>query len=175
MVSVSLYLPSVSVSLYLPSRGGLVPAGVGLDDVEAYVKAKTYCVFNRTRESFLTLNATVADTHLGRLKGLLGRLRLSSDEAIWVVPSQGIHTFGLLFPIDLVYLDDQDRVVHVVENLGPWRLAPIRRSSASVLELPTRTIFSSHTQVGDELLICTPEELGVLVSDRKYREDVAGG
>ena len=45
------------------------------------------------------------------------------------------------------------------EHLGPFRVAPIRRQSASVLEMPTRTIYSSNTQVGDSLLICSPEEM----------------
>lgn len=70
-----------------------------------------------------------------------------------MVPSCGIHTFGLLFPIDLVYLDAECKVIHLIEHLGTFRIAPIRVQSDSVLELPTRTIYSSQTQVGDRLLI----------------------
>jgi uncharacterized protein len=94
---------------------------------------------------------------MGRLRGLLGRMRLRSDEGLWLVPCQGIHTFGLLFPIDVVYLDAQLRVIHLIEHLGPFRISSIRRHAGSVLELPTRTIYSSNTQVGDELLISSPE------------------
>jgi hypothetical protein len=65
---------------------------------------RTVCVFNRNRESFLGLRVVPADTILMRLKGLLGRLRLKPDDGIWVVPSRGIHTIGMLFAIDLVYL-----------------------------------------------------------------------
>jgi uncharacterized protein len=121
--------------------------------------AQTYGVFNETRESFLTLSATRADNHFARLKGLLGRLTLRSDEGLWVVPSRGIHTVGLLFPIDLVYLDSQHRVIHLVEHLGTFRIGPLRIESASVLELPTRTIYSSQTRVGDQLLICSAEAM----------------
>jgi uncharacterized membrane protein (UPF0127 family) len=120
---------------------------------------RTYCVFNQTRESFLSLGVTRADTRFARLKGLLGRLRLRSDEGLWVVPSRGIHTIGLLVPIDLVYLDAEHRVIRVVEHLGTFRVGPIRLESASVLELPTRSIYSSHTQVGDQLLICSAEAM----------------
>lgn len=118
-----------------------------------------YCVFNKTRESFLSLNVAAADTHLTRLRGLLGRLRLKSDEGVWMVPSQGVHTIGVLFAIDLIYLDADHRVIHVMESFGTFRIGPIRRQCSSVLELPTRTIYSSQTQVGDELLICSPEEM----------------
>jgi uncharacterized membrane protein (UPF0127 family) len=123
------------------------------------VTKETFCVFNRTRESFLSLSVTRADTHFARLKGLLGRVKLRSDEGLWTVPSQGIHTICMLFPIDLLYLDSENRVVHLIENLGTFRITPIRRDSESVLQLRTRTIYSSNTQVGDELLICSPEEI----------------
>jgi uncharacterized membrane protein (UPF0127 family) len=120
---------------------------------------RRFCVFNRTRESFLSLSVAVADTHLSRLKGLVGRLRLKSDEGLWVVPSQGIHTLGVLFSVDLIYLDSECRVIHLVESLGSFRIGPIRPSCASVLELSPRTIYSSQTQVGDQLVICSSEEM----------------
>jgi uncharacterized membrane protein (UPF0127 family) len=118
-----------------------------------------YCVFNKTRESFLSLSVAAADTHLTRLRGLLGRVRLNSDEGIWVIPCQGIHTIGVLFAVDLIYLDARCRVIHLTESFGTFRIGPIRRKCSSVLELPTRTIYSSQTQVGDELLICSPREM----------------
>ena len=115
-------------------------------------------VFNVTRQTFLSLGVKPADTHFARLRGLLGKVRLRNDEGIWVVPSSGIHTFGLLFPIDVIYLDERNRVIRLVEHLGPLRFSAVR-GCASVLELPTRTIHSSNTRVGDELMICSPEEI----------------
>lgn len=118
-----------------------------------------YCVFNKTRESFLSLNVGAADTHLARLRGLVGHFRLRSDEGIWVTPSQGVHTIGVLFAVDLIYLDTDHRVIHLLESFGSFRIGPIRRDCSSVLELAPRTIYSSQTQVGDELLICSPGEM----------------
>jgi len=120
---------------------------------------ETYCVFNKTRESFLSLRVAPADTSLARLKGLAGRLRLKADEGIWVLPSQGIHTIGVLFSIDLVYLDASYRVVHLVESFGSFRIGPLRMNCASVLEMPTRTIYTSQTEVGDQLLIYPPDKM----------------
>jgi uncharacterized membrane protein (UPF0127 family) len=116
-------------------------------------------VFNETRQCFLSLNVTRADTHLKRLRGLLGRMKLHRDEGLWVAPSQGIHTIGMLFAIDAVYLDARNRVIHVIEHFKPFRIAPIRVHAKSVLELPVRTIYVSGTQVGDYLLICAPKEM----------------
>jgi len=109
------------------------------------------CVFNQTRQSFLSLDTSVGDTQFARLRGLLGRRELKSDHGLWLVPCQGIHTIGLLFPIDVVWLDADHRVVHVTEYLQPFRITSIRRNCHSVLELPVRTIFESETQAGDQI------------------------
>lgn len=120
---------------------------------------RTYCVYNQTRECFLCLGVTPADTVVARLKGLIGKLKLKLDEGLWVVPSQGVHTIGVLFPLDLIYLDENYRVIHVIEHFPRFRIAPLRTQAASVLELPTHTIYSSQTQPGDQLIICGVEEI----------------
>jgi uncharacterized protein len=116
-------------------------------------------VFNRNRESFLGLRVAPADTWMMRLKGLLGKIRLNPEDGIWLSPSCGIHTIGMLFAVDVVYLDAKNRVIHLIEHLGPFRISPIRIKCASILELKSRAIYSSNTQIGDELLICIPEEI----------------
>ena len=95
-----------------------------------------------------------------RLRGALGKLGLKPDDGIWLAPSRGIHTIGMLFPIDLVYLDDTNHVIHLVEHLGPGRISPIRIGCASILELESRSIYASATRIGDELIICPPEDIG---------------
>jgi uncharacterized protein len=127
--------------------------------LETEMNRRTYCVYNQTRECFLSLGVTPADTTFARLKGLIGKLKLRVDEGLWVVPSCGIHTMGVLFPLDLIYVDDDHRVVHVIEHFPRFRISPLKTQATSVLELPTHTIYSSQTQAGDQLLICAPEEM----------------
>jgi uncharacterized membrane protein (UPF0127 family) len=124
------------------------------------MERRKYCIYNQTRECFLSLGVTAADTTFSRLRGMIGRLKLKSDEGIWVVPSNGIHTLGVLVPLDLIYLDENHRVIHLVEYFPTFRVGPWRTQAASVLELPTHTIYSSHTQPGDQLVICVAEEMG---------------
>jgi uncharacterized membrane protein (UPF0127 family) len=128
-------------------------------DADLRTERKRVCVYNQTRECFLSLGVTVADTTLTRLRGLIGRFKLRSDEGIWVVPSSGIHTLGVLVPLDLIYLDASHRVIDLVEHFPTFRIAPIRADSESVLELATHAIYSSQTQVGDQLLICAAEDM----------------
>lgn len=123
------------------------------------MERRTYCVYNQTRECFLSLNITLADTSFARLKGLIGRLKLRSDDGLWVVPSSGVHTLGVLFPLDLIYLDESHRVIHLIEYFPTFRIAPLRVRASSVLEMPPHTIYSSQTQVGDQLVICAAEEM----------------
>jgi hypothetical protein len=61
--------------------------------------------------------------------------------------------------VDRVYLDPGNRVIQLVEHLDSLQIVPLRYAYASVLEVRTRTIYSSCTRVGDELLICSPEEV----------------
>lgn len=123
------------------------------------INRRTYCVYNQTRECFLSLGVTPADSIMARLKGLIGKLKLKLDEGLWVVPSQGVHTLGVLFPLDLIYLNESYQVIHVIEHFPRFRIAPLRIKAASVLELPTHTIYSSQTQPGDQLIICAAEEI----------------
>src|SRR5580693_3369160 len=113
---------------------------------------QTLCVFNRNREAFLGLRVAPADTLASRLKGLLGKVRLKPDDGIWLTPSRGIHTIGMLFAIDVIYLDAANRVIHLVENMGPFRISPIRIQCASILELVSRAIYSTNRQICEVLL-----------------------
>ncbi len=118
------------------------------------VKSTGYA-FNRTRGAYLATELSLADTHWSRLRGLMGTKAeaFSAGRALWIVPCRGVHTFAMRFPIDVVYLDRGQVVVHMEKNLMPWRMAPVRMSAASVLELPPNTLAGSGTSVGDELEI----------------------
>ena len=111
--------------------------------------------FNRTRGAYLATELSLATTHWSRLRGLMGTdvATFSAGKALWIVPCRGVHTFAMRFPIDVIYLDRGQVVVHVENNLMPWRMAPVRMRAVSVLELPPNTLADSGTLVGDELEI----------------------
>ena len=77
----------------------------------------------------------VADSPLARLRGLLGRAGLGSDEGLLLRPSGSVHTCFMRFAIDVVFLTDELEVVGVAPAVGPWR-ARGRRGARAVLELP---------------------------------------
>jgi uncharacterized membrane protein (UPF0127 family) len=110
---------------------------------------------NRTRNAYLATHVRLAGTHWSRFRGLMGTEAASfpAGQGLWIVPCHGVHTFAMRFPIDVIYLDGDKVVVHIEENLKPWRVAPVRLRAASVLELPDRTLSRTHTAIGDEIEI----------------------
>jgi uncharacterized membrane protein (UPF0127 family) len=112
-------------------------------------------VYNKTREAFVATEAVVADGYITRLVGLLGKTKRWArfGAGLWIVPSRGVHTIGMLFPIDLVFLNKEKEVIHVEEHVRPFRISKVVLKAASVLELPTHTIYRTGTRVGDWLEI----------------------
>jgi uncharacterized protein len=112
-------------------------------------------IYNKTRETFVATEATVADSYLRRLVGLLGKTKRWAQlgRGLWIVPSRGVHTIGMMFPIDLIFLSKEKEVVHVEEHLRPFRISAVSLKATSVLELPAHTVFRTGTQVGDRMEI----------------------
>jgi uncharacterized membrane protein (UPF0127 family) len=81
---------------------------------------------------------THAATFLTRARGLLGR-RLGDNEGLLITPCSAVHSFGMRYPIDVVFLDRNHIVKKVVTNLRPWRIASCI-GSRSVLELPVGAV-----------------------------------
>jgi uncharacterized membrane protein (UPF0127 family) len=111
--------------------------------------------FNRTRQAYLATSLAVADTHWTRFRGLLGLDKgdFRNGSGLWIVPCHGVHTLGMGFAIDVVYLDHALNVVHIQSELRPWRFAPMRMQAASVLELPSCIAAETRTEVGDKIEI----------------------
>jgi hypothetical protein len=105
----------------------------------------------------------VAITRAERAVGLLARTGLEPGEALWIVPSRGVHTWGMRFTIDVVALDEEGIVIDCVSNLKPWRVRLPRRGTAGVLELPAGRVAESGTTIGHRILFETmdtqPQEL----------------
>jgi uncharacterized membrane protein (UPF0127 family) len=123
------------------------------------MESQKFCVYNQTRESFLSLGVTLADATPVHLTGLIERLTIKPDSGLWVVPYRGIPSARGLSPIDLVYLDSDYRVIQEVESFPTSTVEPMKGNAASALVLPAHTIYSSQTQPGDQLVICVADEM----------------
>ena len=123
------------------------------------MESPKYCVYNQTRESFLSLGVTVADITIEKLRAMIERLTIKADAGLWMMPYRGIPSARGLSPIDLLYLDKDYRVIQEVESYPTSSVEPLRYEAASALVLPAHTIYSSQTQPGDQLVICVADEM----------------
>jgi uncharacterized membrane protein (UPF0127 family) len=114
-------------------------------------------VINLTKQTWLATKVRKADNFITRLIGLLKRTHLGPEEALWLMPSKGIHTIGMKFPIDVVFLNKRHHVVGLMSGLSPYRISAVHLSGYSVLELPNGTIKKSCTEIGDQFEISLAE------------------
>jgi uncharacterized membrane protein (UPF0127 family) len=108
-------------------------------------------ILNTTSGRLLAQSAEVADSFWSRMRGLLGHAPLTQGEGMLIMPCQWIHTLFMSFSIDVVYLSDDLRVVHLQEDVSPNRLcSPVSRASC-VVELPPGAISRTGVEVDDQL------------------------
>ena len=107
---------------------------------------------NATRDVVLATRTEGAFDSKSRRRGLLGRAGLAPSEALVIAPSNAIHTFGMRFPIDVLFVDRSGKVLKRVVALGRRRIALSLRAFA-VVEFTARHDGVSRTRVGDVLVV----------------------
>ncbi len=101
------------------------------------------------RNQVLAEKTIVAASHWARMRGLLGRRAMRPGEGLLLAYAKAIHTIGMRFSIDIAFLDSRGRVVHMIQRIKPFRISPLVRDSAMVLELPAGVLQQTGTKLGD--------------------------
>jgi uncharacterized membrane protein (UPF0127 family) len=107
-------------------------------------------VHNPSRAATLADRALIADNSKTRKTGLLKHDRLERGEGLWITPCEAIHTVGMKFAIDVLFLDKKRKVVKIRAAMPRWRMAA-SLFAHSVLELPSGTVQATQTTSGDQL------------------------
>ena len=110
---------------------------------------------NDTKER-LVRKLIIANTFKKRFLGLMTSKELPSDEGLILIPCRGVHTFFMNFPIDVLYLDKENRITEIFTHVKPWELLPVRKKTYSVIELPAGTIAGTRTKKGHRLSTNSP-------------------
>jgi len=116
------------------------------------LKGKGMRIINTSKNSVLAHSCEAADSFLARFFGLMGKSCLHAGGGLLLTPCNSIHMFFMRFPLDVVFIDKNNTVVYLIENIKPWRVSPIVKQARSVIELPLGTISASGTEVGDRLV-----------------------
>jgi hypothetical protein len=108
-------------------------------------------VRNLDRDTRLAEQVQVADRWWSRARGLLGRT-LREGEGLLIRPCRAVHMLGMTYPIDVLFLDADHRVVAIYPGLRPARTTRYHRGAEMALELPAGVAGSTGTRIGDRLL-----------------------
>ncbi len=130
-----------------------------LSQLKGQMEPGQSCAYNQTRECFLGLHVVAGEFSLPSFQEWMATLKPNSGAGMWLIPFRGISAADVSVPMDLLYLDEDSRVLDVVEFFPTYRVSPSSPPAASVLALPAHSVFSSQTQAGDQLMLCPADEM----------------
>jgi uncharacterized membrane protein (UPF0127 family) len=81
----------------------------------------------------------VADGVLSRFLGLMFRAELPAGHGLALRPCNSVHMFFMRFPLDVVFVDGDGRVLRILHSLRPWRASTLVRGAKAAIELPAGT------------------------------------
>jgi hypothetical protein len=129
---------------------------------------------NATKKTVVSDNCHFANTVLKRMVGLLNRGQFGKGEGLLLDRCYGIHTFGMRFPIDVLFLDKDLHVIRAVKALPPHRTCIVRKS-VYVLEVPVGALDTSRTEEGDQIQIRTANTDGATHTGVAVAENAPSG
>lgn len=107
----------------------------------------------------LATNVAVASSFFLKLKGLLGKRGLADGEGLLLPSCNAVHTFFMKFPIDVLFLDRSNTVIHAIFRMPPFRISPVVRHAVQVFELPEGKAEKAGVKVNDQLLFVSDQNL----------------
>lgn len=102
-------------------------------------------------DQLLFSQVKMADGFWSRFVGLQFRKSLDRDAGILLQPCNSIHTFGMRIPIDVAFLNEDDRVVKIIPAMRPFRVTRIVNDAFGVLETAAGTLEEKNVKEGDLL------------------------
>ena len=103
------------------------------------------------KQVVLAQEVELANSFFKRLKGLMLRPNMASQTAMLLAPCPQIHTCFMRFPIDVLFLDKNGKVLHIIEQMKPWRISPIIGRATQTLEMPGGTL-QGRVRKGDQIV-----------------------
>lgn len=109
-------------------------------------------VENISKQTIVVENLRIANTFFTRFIGLMGKSYFEKGDGLWIKPCNSVHMFFMKFPLDVIFLDRDNKIIHMEEELQPWKISKLVYGGKSVLEIPSKTIKLSQCELNDRLL-----------------------
>lgn len=107
-------------------------------------------LINCTKQIAIANKCLLADTFLKRLKGLLGTNSLPEGNVLIIKPCFSVHTCGMKYSIDVLFIDEYDNIIKIAANLQPGKVVCCRKSYY-VVEMPAGTVEKYKIDIGDKI------------------------
>lgn len=111
----------------------------------------TYGNIHSAQHECLIPRASRTSNFLERLRGLLAKPELEQDQGLIIAPCSSVHTIGMGYPIDIIFLDKDWTIVKIVDSLKPWRLVASKAASM-VLEMTGGSAQRLNLDTGQTLI-----------------------
>jgi len=121
-------------------------------------------VENVTVGSTIAAQASIPLTKKGWNNGLLGYEPLEEGEGMVLVPCRQIHMVGMTFPIDVVFVDEEYRVIRILENIQPGEIGPLVEQAVLAVEVPVGMARNNNINLGDVVSFGGPGGLLIKLS-----------
>ena len=108
---------------------------------------------NKTKDTIIASNVRLANNIITRIIGLLLDSSLSEDFGLLIKPAKQIHAYGMRFTFDAIFIDKNDKVIHLIEKMKPWSSpSKLIWNSKKVLEISAGVIAKTNTEIGDIII-----------------------
>lgn len=94
----------------------------------------------------------VANSFFKRFKGLMFSKELPEDKALYIIPCSEIHTFNMKYSIDVLYLDKNNNIIYLDENMKPGKIGRHVKNGSSIIEIPSGKVKNKGIKIGQTIL-----------------------
>lgn len=110
-------------------------------------------LYNSTQNNLISDNVNVAENFFSRAIGLIEKKSFPDAQALVIKPCNSIHTFFMKFPIDVLFVNKNNKIISIYENVKPNRILPVHFNSKLVVELASGQIRVNNICLGDIIRI----------------------
>lgn len=112
---------------------------------------KTCRIFKN--DALLFSEIQVADNFVTRLVGLLRTTELADNQGLLLKKCNQVHTFGMKFPIDVIFFSKDGKILHLEHHMRPGKVSPHVKNAYWVLELQSGSCQKYHLEVNQRLVV----------------------
>lgn len=104
-------------------------------------------------DTIIADNIAIAESFFKRLTGLLRHKKLEAGEGMLICPCSQVHTYGMKFSIDVIFLAKDNHIIQIEQAMAPGKMSKLITNSRHVLELQAGAAAQNGLQCGDQLTI----------------------